>query len=292
MSTAALLTTHDSLARIAAPVGSPLPLPRVLVVFAHPDDEVLALGGRMERFCESRFLSVTDGAPVDGVDARAHGYPTLEGYRNARQQELEAALTLAGVPLVSASPLFIRKGKQTARIADKEAAFHLFLLVQAIASEVASYRPEAILTHPYEGGHPDHDSCAFAVHVAAAMMRERQAPVIVEAPFYHAGQEGGMETGCFLPYPRSALTEARALSPGEQARKQTLLRCFGSQQEMLAKFPLSTELYRIAPRYDFTTPPHAGQLLYESWGWPLKGERFRELAGTALLELQLDTGAA
>lgn len=150
MSTVALLTTHDSLARIAAPVGSPLPLPRVLLVFAHSDDEVIAVGGRMERFCESHFLGVTDGAPFDGVDARVHGYPTLEAYRNARQQELEAAFTLAGILLVNASPLFIRKGKQAARIADKEAAFYLTLLVRAIASEIASYRPDAILTHPCE----------------------------------------------------------------------------------------------------------------------------------------------
>jgi hypothetical protein len=35
---------------------------------------------------------------------------------------------------------------------------------------------------------------------------------------------------------------------------------------------------RPAPLYDFTKPPHAGKLWYESLGWSMTGRRWRELA--------------
>ena len=43
-----------------------------------------------------------------------------------------------------------------------------------------------VLTHAYEGGHPDHDAVAFAVHRAA----RRTSAAVVEMPFYHAGPDG------------------------------------------------------------------------------------------------------
>jgi N-acetylglucosamine malate deacetylase 2 len=52
------------------------------------------------------------------------------------------------------------------------------------------HRPEVIVTHSYEGGHPDHDACAFAVHHALELTRAQPVPVIVEASFYHIGPQG------------------------------------------------------------------------------------------------------
>ncbi len=277
-------TTHipnpsAALARIAAPAGSALPLPRALLVFAHPDDEVLAVGARLERFSASRLLCVTDGAPRDGEDARAQGFPSLDAYRAARRAELEAALALAGLPPSCAATL---GDGNSAAIPDKEAALHLVSLAHALLREIETFQPEAVLTHPYEGGHPDHDSCAFAVH--AAVRLSALPPAIAEAPFYHAGPDG-METGRFLPAPSE--TVVRELSPEESERKRARLACFGSQASILANFQTERELYRLAPRYDFTRPPHPGALLYEGWGWPITGERFRALASEALRELGL-----
>ncbi len=266
---------------VAAPAGSALPLPRALLVFAHPDDEVLAVGARMERFATSRFLCITDGAPRDGEDARAQGFATLEGYKNARRAELEAALREAGVPLACAASLHLGSGDA---IADKEAAMHLPALTRALVHEIAAFEPEAILTHPYEGGHPDHDSCAFAVH-AAVKLRGEALP-IVEATFYHAS-ETGMATDEFLSRKGAGLAVARELSPEESKRKQTRLDCFRSQRAILANFEVKRELYRLAPAYDFTAPPHPGRLLYEHWGWDIDGARFRALAEKALRELGL-----
>lgn len=173
-------------------------LPRLLVVLAHSDDEVLAVGGRLERMRASRMLCVTDGAPADGADARAHGFGSLQRYRDARRAELLAALALGGVPPSCAATLAVKTGEALRVLADQTAALHLADLTRAVLAEIQEFRPEAVLTHPYEGGHPDHDACAFAIRTALELMGEGERPPVLEAPFYHAGPSG-IETGCFLP---------------------------------------------------------------------------------------------
>jgi LmbE family N-acetylglucosaminyl deacetylase len=290
ISTQAVISFTGILERVAASTNTTLPLPRVLVILAHPDDEVLALGARMERYRASRFLCVTDGAPRDGADGRAHGFHTLEGYRAARRAELQSAFEHALLPRKCARFLQL-PGPHGANetIADQAGALHLSALTRQLVYEIEAFQPEAILTHPYEGGHPDHDSCAFAVH--AAVRLAQNAPIVVEAPFYHAGPHG-METGCFLAALQLNLRGMPTpstchLSPKEQQNKRERLACFASQQEILKQFGTERELYRIAPAYDFTQPPHGGQLLYEGFGWDMNGARFRSLATDAFHALGL-----
>ena len=281
------------LERAAAPADSTLPLPRLLLVFAHPDDEVLAMGGRLERLTASHLLTVTDGTPADGADALHHGFTSLEAYRAARQRELDAALTHAGLSMEIASPL---EGTSLLPVPDQTASFHLTTLLHAIANAIRILAPEAVLTHPYEGGHPDHDACAFAVHTAVQWLGNSPdsngtkplTPVILEAPFYHVGPGGSIETGSFLQGGSSPATLVRALSGAEQARKQARLACFVSQAETLAQFGTARELFRIAPTYDFGGSPHPGQLFYEQFRWGMAGARFRELAAQARGEFLSD----
>ena len=280
----------EVLMRLAAPAGSPLPLPRLLVVLAHPDDEVLAMGARLERLAGSRLLTVTDGAPTNGADARHHGFPSLDAYRGAREAELSAALAHAGASLQAISPA----RPAPFPVADQTAALHLPALTRAVAQAIRDFAPEAVLTHPYEGGHPDHDACAFAVSTAVRWLEDesvsgprdhRTIPAVVEAPFYHAAANGSMETSAFLACDPSAEPLVCELSPAEQANKRARLACFRSQTETLAQFRTDRELFRIAPVYDFTQPPHPGQLFYQRFPWGMTPEQFRALAAEAVEEL-------
>src|SRR6185437_9724842 len=54
-----------------------------------------------------------------------------------------------------------------------------------------------VFTHAYEGGHPDHDAVAFAVHAACRL--SDIPPAIVEMPYYHR-QDGRLITGEFPTY--------------------------------------------------------------------------------------------
>ncbi len=260
-------------------VGEPgVVAPKLLVVLAHADDEVLALGGRMEWLGASRFATATDGVPLDGRDAREHGFGSLEEYGAARRRELDAAMMHAGLDVGCAVELRLEDGTL---VPDQRAALFLVGLSRAVAKLVEQLRPEAVLTHPYEGGHPDHDACAFVVN--AAVRCAGLDAVVIEAPFYHADAGGaGMRTGEFL----GGVTGCEAVLTESQTRKKReRLGCFLSQGETLGQFGVERERYRAAPAYDFTRRPHAGRLHYERYDWGMDGDRFCGLAGDALREL-------
>src|SRR5437764_14611302 len=65
--------SQEELFRTAiAPQGDPSQLPPTILVFAHPDDETVALGARLGRFARAHFVHVTDGAPRTEQDSRWH----------------------------------------------------------------------------------------------------------------------------------------------------------------------------------------------------------------------------
>jgi LmbE family N-acetylglucosaminyl deacetylase len=239
---------------------------RVLIVAAHPDDEVIGLGAQLPFLPQARILHVTDGAPRDGRDVAAHGFPDCAAYAAARRRELAAALALAGIGAGAA---------WTLGLPDQEASLHLLEITRRITAAIAETGAEIVVTQAYEGGHPDHDATAFAVQAAL-----QHAPTtLFEMAGYHAGPQG-IAVGDFLPGTGEAGVTL-ALSPGQAALKRRMLDCFATQRQVLAAFPVGAERLRPAPRYDFTRPPHPGRLFYENFPWGMTGERFRRLTAEA-----------
>ncbi len=235
----------------------------VAIVVAHPDDETIAAGGSLHLMPDLLLVHVTDGAPRNLQDAARSGFETPAAYAAAREAELQAALALAGVT------------PRRARLAipDQDAALHIRAIAARLGALFGAHGTAAILTHAYEGGHPDHDATACAVHIAA---RRLSLPVF-EFAGYHAGPDGRMQAQRFLHGP----AETRiTLDPEDSARKQAMYDCFHTQADVLAAFGASVERFRPAPGYDFAEPPHPGPLNYENWGWDMTGARFRTLAGT------------
>ena len=260
---------RDIFERATAPESDPAPLPHAVLVFAHPDDEVVALGSRLKRFQSAHFFHVTDGAPQNEIDSQAHGFRLLGDYREARRKELHQAFERAGLQDAT---------EEWLGISDQDASFHLPDLVQRLRSILSQRRPEVVFTHPYEGGHPDHDACAFAVHQAISLLEN--APVVIEAAFYHAGPSG-METGRFLPAPNATRELVYRLNRAERQNKRHLFNCFATQQQVLSCFSLDTERFRITPKYNFQKPPHTPPVFYDGQPWGMTSVHFSELAREA-----------
>ncbi len=250
---------------------------RILFVAAHPDDEVIGAGAMLARLKEPIFAYLTDGAPADLRDASAKGFASREQYANARRAERDAALALAGHP----RPHVVEFGR-----IDQEASFELAALARELTQVAAAVRPELIMTHPYEGGHPDHDAAAFAVHAARALAARaaRAAPAIAEFTSYHE-RAGRMETGEFLH--RGAPVFTAELTSEQREMKRRMLQCHASQREVLAAFGLASERFRAAPAYDFTRPA-AAAIYYERQPWNMDVERWCALARDAMRELELE----
>jgi LmbE family N-acetylglucosaminyl deacetylase len=256
--------------RLRKPVTEPAAL-----VAAHPDDETIGAGVVMPLFQDLMLIHVTNGAPADMADAHRAGFETPEEYAATRRCELQDALACLG-----AAPRRIGLG-----VRDQDVSNHLAAVAGTLRERFREHGTQIVLTHPYEGGHPDHDSCAFAVHLAARLMET--PPVLLEFGSYHAGPDGAWEVQTFLTEGQagSGSVITLELDPSEQDRKRDAFRCFASQRLTLTPFDPAKEIFRAAPAYDFSKPPHDGELLYERHGGGMTGARWRALAQEALEQL-------
>ena len=248
--------------------GSPK---RALFLVAHPDDETIGASAALSRLPNPVVLYLTDGAPHDRRFWSSFG-GSGEEYARVRLQEAKTALALAGV----SSQRILTLGA-----ADQDSIYEVPILVEKLLTILRWFRPAVVITHPYEGGHPDHDAAALAANIARhCLQRERRpTPVFLEMTSYHA-RDGRCQTGEFLPDSTGTSEPILTieLSPEEKAKKQKMMEHFASQGQVLQGFPIGPERLREAREYDFARPPHEGPLWYELLGWPMRGEHWREMA--------------
>ena len=234
------------------------PAGRLLVLAAHPDDEVVGCGTLLRRTVNTILVFATDGAPNDRKFWSSYG--SREDYAGVRKAEAISAAAVAGV-----------KQTQFLDIPDLELFRNLIKAHAEISDMATRHRPDTILTHAYEGGHPDHDACSF---LAWMVGRERRVPVW-EMPLYHRAN-GDRAWQQFIPRSEMAAgrSEEVALTPTlpELQRKRAMVAAYVSQGEVLKNFDVSREVFRPQPVYDFTKPPHEGRLNYEEWHWPMTGQ--------------------
>jgi N-acetylglucosamine malate deacetylase 2 len=269
------MTAQAFLQALAADPHEPIAADRLALVVAHPDDETIGIGGQLSRLNGVTLVHVTDGSPRQDGAAEAHGFATREDYAAARREELRAAMAVAGVP----EHALVGLG-----IADQDASFHLVEIARRLAALFREQGIELVLTHAFEGGHPDHDATAFAVH-AAAVLLQGSAPAIIEMPLYHLGLSG-WTVQRFVAAAGPEETEIH-LTDEQRRRKQAMLDAHVTQRQVLSMVAADVERFRPAPPYDFNVLPNEGRLLYDMYGWGMTGTRWQALAATALQELGL-----
>lgn len=209
--------------------GLPL-VGRHVIVAAHPDDETVSCAAVLTRARDVRLVHLTGDHP--------------------RRMERTQAFAAAGWywPILDGDAL------------DGAACQSLTTLSRLVAEALAD--ADVVWTHPYEGGHLDHDTAAYLVQQACA-----GRPMIrMEFASYYSRGEKRDVYGRFVPH-RGAPEVTVALRPKTLVRKRAALAAYVSQAHILKKFPIGSETYRIAPVYDFTQPAPGVESLWDRKGY-------------------------
>ena len=224
---------------------------RTLVLVAHPDDEAISCGALLQRMKHPFVVFATDGSPQDKFFWERYG--SRERYAEIRRQEAAAAMAAVGVSDYDFAEL----------AEDQQLLRYLPDAAERLRSIVNRFKPDAILTSAYEGGHPDHDSCAF---LAAEVGAWAGIPVL-EAPLYNRFEGVGHKQMFII----GESGERLDITEPERMRKARMFACYQSQGDLLGSFDVDRELFRKQHAYDFGRPPHPGKLNYEVWQWPMTG---------------------
>lgn len=252
---------------------------KIMLIVAHPDDEVVGVGSLLWKLSNIQVVHATDGAPRNMTDALASGCTSRPAYAKKRRMEAESALNLVGYK----SPHCISLG-----FVDQEASLNLPGLSLRIAELAECLKCQVILTHAYEGGHPDHDAVAFSVWAACRLlqMESKTVPDVVEFASYHGDGTSRIVTNQLIPVNDSEIVEIK-LGNVEQNLKKQMIECFESQKNVLSEFTVKYEQLRIAPSYNFTCLPHDGMLYYDYFQWGMNSHQWIQLASEAIRVLGL-----
>jgi LmbE family N-acetylglucosaminyl deacetylase len=220
------------------------------------------------------ILQLTDGAPRDCDDGKRAGFSDRAAYARERERETRRAIAVLG----------IKRHLLRYNVPDQESIFKVSDLIRRV--EDALRKARLVFTHPYEGGHPDHDTAALVVQLASTRLSQSAdvPPMRLEFGSYHH-RDGQMVVGAFWPDPGSP--EIKVTLDGETRRlKCRALAEYRTQSRVIDWFASDAERYRLAPLYEFSQPPPPGVAHYDLFGWPITAAHWRAHAALALASVQ------
>lgn len=193
---------------------------RVVVVSAHPDDDVLAVGGLLQRLgergCDVAFVCCSDG------EASHPGSPTVTATELARHRAAELRRALARLGHASSAQVSLH-------LPDGRLGCGLDRLAALLAPHLVG---AAAILAPWRGdGHPDHEACGHAA-VAAAAAGSAAGPPVWEYPVW--AWHWATPDSSTLPWRRARMVRLR---PDERVAKADAVGCFASQLEPLSEHP-------------------------------------------------------
>jgi LmbE family N-acetylglucosaminyl deacetylase len=223
---------------------------RILVLAAHPDDEIVACAASIGR-ATARGAAILTLYLTDGCLARETMWPWRRSGRAAaaerRRREGEAAAARLGVTPVGWM-------QRPARRLWRE----LPQVHAEIAAAVATHAPDQLWLPAYEGGNPDHDG----LNALGALFASDLSVLEFAEYNFSAGR------ACAQQFPSPNGDERTiALTAEERRTKAALLRLYASERGNLNYVGTSQECCRPFGASDYCRPPHRGVLWYARHQW-------------------------
>jgi LmbE family N-acetylglucosaminyl deacetylase len=223
---------------------------RILILAAHPDDEVVACSAAIGR-AKKQNAKILVLYLTNGCIARETLWPWLRyRYDNnvmRRRTEAEKAASLLNI-----APL----GRPT------RPARHLWRNLPAVLAEVqevvAVQRIDQLWVPAYEGGNADHD----ALNAVASLFAFRLSVFEFAEYNFFEGKTRSQE----FPLPNGT-EQTLSLTPEEKAKKRAALALYESEKLNLNYVRTERECYRPLAVYDYSQPPHPGKLWYARFQW-------------------------
>ncbi|MDD3370257.1 MAG: PIG-L family deacetylase [Alphaproteobacteria bacterium] len=223
---------------------------RILILVAHPDDEVVACAACVAR-ARTQGATVSALYLTDGCLSEETLWPWQRKHHEdmvtRRHLEAEAAATSLGI-------LPVGWGNRPARALWRE----LPIVFEEVNIAISQYKPDQIWVPAYEGGNPDHD----ALNAIGFKLKSRLS--VLEFPEYNYFG-GEMRSQTFISSGTSE--HIVTLTLVERAAKRALMEIYASEKSNLSGLKLDQECYRPLTTYDYAQPPHQGTLWYTRFQW-------------------------
>ena len=143
---------------------------------------------------------------------------------------------------------------------------------------------EVVFTHAYEGGHPDHDGVAFAVHAACARPAAGRPAGDRGEPLLSPGHAASSWRRDFAPCAGTAAIQV-PLGEEETALKARMIAAHATQARRWPRSRSGKSASAMLRRMTSASCPMAGRLWYERFDWGLDGKGWLARVAQARREL-------
>ena len=203
----------------------------ILVIIAHPDDEVFASGTIC--LCAERGFRISIACATDGEGGSGDGRPNVPLGKIRREE-----LTLSARVLGASEVRFLGQADSAHPDADGEGSWDQPRLIRSLVDLIRQKKPQLILTHGPQGGygHPAHRLVYRSVAAAA------QAASFTGSIFSFCGKIDGAFFSWHFDQPGDVLVDAR----GFLSRRVESLSCHQTQLAYFLQPPFPRSVRKIA----------------------------------------------
>lgn len=212
---------------------------RTLLLVAHPDDESIGAGLLLQRLGHAYVVFCANGPSWWPVDWLNYGLPHKRA--QLRKQEAHQAIRITGK----------NHGIQFLGYPDGWLITRLNDAYRSLAHLLRTWQPQQVITHAFEGGHEDHDTCSFLASQLSITFNFQ----VWEMPFYYREAN----TGAVV---RQAFTtddpNDEIITPASDTElevKRAMLSAHESQRQIIARFDPTIEKFRRQPLHDYSHAP-------------------------------------